>query len=164
CDWRRLRLRRGRRVDPLPRLLVRRVHVRDVRLPAPRRAAGRRAAPDHVGAGGVRRTVRPRAGDRAQPDAVRAPRDAARPRRAARARLYRSGDLARRNGTTLAYLGRRDRQVQVNGFRVELAEIEGALAARPGVAAAGVAATADSSGGYLVAAVVPAGDAEPDPA
>jgi amino acid adenylation domain-containing protein len=80
------------------------------------------------------------------------------------ARMYRSGDLARRNGTTLAYLHRRDRQVQVNGFRVELAEVEGAFAARPGVAAAGAAVTADESGTYLVAVVVPAGDAAPVPA
>ncbi|WP_413754050.1 amino acid adenylation domain-containing protein [Streptomyces sp. R-74717] len=80
------------------------------------------------------------------------------------ARMYRSGDLARRNGTTLAYLGRRDQQVQVNGFRVELAEIEGALSARPGVAAAGAAVTTDSSGAHLVAAVVPEAGATPEPA
>ncbi|GGN93885.1 hypothetical protein GCM10011579_092820 [Streptomyces albiflavescens] len=79
------------------------------------------------------------------------------------ARMYRSGDLARRNGTTLAYLGRRDQQVQVNGFRVELAEIEGALSARPGVAAAGAAVTTDSSGAHLVAVVVPEADATPEP-
>lgn len=80
------------------------------------------------------------------------------------ARMYRSGDLARRNGTTLAYLGRRDQQVQVNGFRVELAEIEGALSARPGVAAAGAAVTTDSSGAHLVAVVVPEAGATPEPA
>lgn len=80
------------------------------------------------------------------------------------ARMYRSGDLARRNGTTLAYLGRRDRQVQVNGFRVELPEIEAALSARPGVAAAGAAVTTDESGAHLVAVVVPAAGAVPDPA
>ncbi|MEU6979153.1 amino acid adenylation domain-containing protein [Streptomyces sp. NPDC046371] len=80
------------------------------------------------------------------------------------ARMYRSGDLARRNGTTLAYLGRRDRQVQVNGFRVELAEIEAALSARPGVDAAGAAVTTDDSGAHLVAVVVPAAGAAPEPA
>ncbi len=79
------------------------------------------------------------------------------------ARMYRSGDLARRNGTTLAYLGRRDRQVQVNGFRVELAETEAALSAQDGVAAAGAAVTADDSGALLVAVVVPAPGAAPDP-
>ncbi|WP_330349310.1 amino acid adenylation domain-containing protein [Streptomyces sp. NBC_00582] len=80
------------------------------------------------------------------------------------ARMYRSGDLARRNGTTLAYLGRRDQQVQVNGFRVELAEIEAAFSARPGVAAAGAAVTADDSGAHLVAVVVPEAGATPEPA
>ncbi|WP_236243925.1 non-ribosomal peptide synthetase [Streptomyces sp. CC210A] len=80
------------------------------------------------------------------------------------ARMYRSGDLARRNGTTLAYLGRRDQQVQVNGFRVELAEIEAALSARPGVGAAGAAVTTDDSGAHLVAVVVPEENATPEPA
>ncbi|WP_069170578.1 non-ribosomal peptide synthetase [Streptomyces griseus] len=80
------------------------------------------------------------------------------------ARMYRSGDLARRNGTALAYLGRRDQQVQVNGFRVELAEIEAALCARPGIAAAGVAVGTDASGAHLVALVVPEAGAAPEPA
>ncbi|MFC9120848.1 non-ribosomal peptide synthetase [Streptomyces sp. NPDC057067] len=80
------------------------------------------------------------------------------------ARMYRSGDLARRNGTTLAYLGRRDQQVQVNGFRVELAEIEAALCTRPGIAAAGVAVGTDDSGAHLVAVVVPEAGATPEPA
>ncbi|WP_433399645.1 amino acid adenylation domain-containing protein [Streptomyces sp. CA-146814] len=80
------------------------------------------------------------------------------------ARMYRSGDLARRNGTTLAYLGRRDQQVQVNGFRVELAEIEAALSARPGVAAAGASVATDDSGAHLVAVVVPEAGVTPEPA
>ncbi|MFI6053448.1 amino acid adenylation domain-containing protein [Streptomyces violascens] len=80
------------------------------------------------------------------------------------ARMYRSGDLARRNGTTLSYLGRRDRQVQVNGFRVELPEIEAAFSAQPGITAAGAAVTTDDSGAHLVAVVVPAPGATPEPA
>ncbi|MGH3763393.1 amino acid adenylation domain-containing protein, partial [Actinophytocola sp.] len=80
------------------------------------------------------------------------------------ARMYRSGDLARRDGTTLSYLGRRDRQVQVNGFRVELAEIEDVLATQPGVAAAGAAVAGDESGAHIVAVVVPAGDTMPSTA
>ncbi|MBB4906170.1 non-ribosomal peptide synthetase [Actinophytocola algeriensis] len=71
------------------------------------------------------------------------------------ARVYRTGDLARRTGTGLSYLGRRDAQVQVNGFRVELSEIEEALTAQPGVAAAAAAAQRDGSGSGIVAVVVP---------
>lgn len=50
------------------------------------------------------------------------------------ARLYRSGDLARRleNGD-LEYLGRIDHQVKIRGFRIELGEIEAAVAAWPKV-------------------------------
>ncbi|MDM5179169.1 amino acid adenylation domain-containing protein [Massilia sp. DJPM01] len=49
-------------------------------------------------------------------------------------RLYRTGDLARwlPNGE-LEYLGRTDLQVKINGLRVELGEVEAALAACGGV-------------------------------
>jgi amino acid adenylation domain-containing protein len=64
------------------------------------------------------------------------------------ARLYRSGDLARRlsNGE-LEYLGRADQQVKVRGYRVELGEIEMALLRHAGVGDAVVDArtTADGS-------------------
>ncbi|WP_213453291.1 non-ribosomal peptide synthetase [Rhizomonospora bruguierae] len=70
------------------------------------------------------------------------------------ARMYRSGDLGRRTGDRLAYLHRRDAQVQVNGFRVELPEIESVLAALPGVAAAAAAVATDDIGHRVVAAVV----------
>lgn len=42
--------------------------------------------------------------------------------------IYRSGDLARlqENGS-IEYLGRIDRQVKINGFRIELSEIENAI-------------------------------------
>ncbi|WP_434299177.1 amino acid adenylation domain-containing protein [Corallococcus exiguus] len=50
-------------------------------------------------------------------------------------RLYRSGDLGRwLPGGIIEFLGRRDEQVKVRGFRVELAEVRAALAEHPGVA------------------------------
>ena len=48
------------------------------------------------------------------------------------ARLYRSGDLARRlESGDLEYLGRIDQQVKIRGFRIELGEIEAALSQQP---------------------------------
>jgi amino acid adenylation domain-containing protein len=70
------------------------------------------------------------------------------------ARMYRSGDIGRRNPDGIAYLGRRDSQFQVNGFRVELGEVEAALVAQLGVAAAAAAAATDDSGTSIVAVVV----------
>nr|AYM54404.1 nonribosomal peptide synthetase [Phaselicystis flava] len=73
------------------------------------------------------------------------------------ARLYRTGDRARwlRDGS-LEFLGRRDHQVKLRGFRVELGEIEAALRQHPGVSACVVAARTAPDGearlvGYLVA-------------
>jgi amino acid adenylation domain-containing protein len=40
---------------------------------------------------------------------------------------YRSGDLGRYDGAEYHYLGRKDRQVQLHGYRVELGEVEAAL-------------------------------------
>lgn len=52
-------------------------------------------------------------------------------------RLFRTGDLCRWSvDGELLYVGRRDFQVQVNGIRVELEEVERALTGVPGVAAA----------------------------
>jgi amino acid adenylation domain-containing protein len=52
-------------------------------------------------------------------------------------RLYATGDLARlRRDGTIEYLGRRDDQVKIKGIRVELGEIEAALASHPDVTAA----------------------------
>ncbi len=60
-------------------------------------------------------------------------------------RLYLTGDLVRRRPDGLEFLGRRDAQVKIRGQRVELAAVEDALAALPGVARA--AATTVRAGG-----------------
>ena len=80
------------------------------------------------------------------------------------ARLYRTGDLCRfETDGILELLGRRDHQVKVRGFRVELAEIETALQRHPGVGeAVAVAHRNGASVARLVAYVQPAaGWAEP---
>ena len=68
-------------------------------------------------------------------------------------RLYKTGDLVRysRSGD-LEYLGRRDAQVKVRGYRVELAEVEAALLAHPEVREAVVLPRGDGDG--LIAYVV----------
>ncbi|MDQ2628765.1 MAG: non-ribosomal peptide synthetase, partial [Actinomycetota bacterium] len=73
-------------------------------------------------------------------------------------RLYRSGDRARW-GTdgVLEFVGRTDHQVKVRGFRVELAELEAALRAAPGVAAAAARTWEQRGATTLAGYVVPAG-------
>jgi thioesterase domain-containing protein len=70
-------------------------------------------------------------------------------------RLYRTGDLARwlPDGNA-EYVGRRDDQLKLRGFRIEPGEVEAALLAVPGVREAVVLADRDTPGGpYLVAGV-----------
>ncbi len=71
------------------------------------------------------------------------------------ARLYRSGDLARRgpNGE-LEYLGRGDHQVKIRGFRIELEEIEAELSRHPGVGECTVQALGAGDDRRLVAYLV----------
>jgi len=73
------------------------------------------------------------------------------------ARLYRTGDRARwRQDGTLELFGRTDTQIKLRGHRIELAEIESALARESGVARAVVAVRDFGPGDRrLVAYVVP---------
>lgn len=48
-------------------------------------------------------------------------------------RLYRTGDFARLVKGSLMYEGRTDSQVKVRGHRVDLSEVERAVAAVPGI-------------------------------
>jgi amino acid adenylation domain-containing protein/non-ribosomal peptide synthase protein (TIGR01720 family) len=72
------------------------------------------------------------------------------------ARLYRSGDLARRlSDGDIEYLGRIDDQVKIRGFRIELGEIESVLAAQAAVREAVVVVSGREKGeARLVAYVV----------
>ncbi|OHW38917.1 non-ribosomal peptide synthetase [Pseudomonas sp. 06C 126] len=76
-------------------------------------------------------------------------------------RVYRSGDLARRDAAGVVhYCGRIDHQVKIRGFRIELGEIESRLLQQPGVRDAVVLAHQGASAQQLVAYIVPA-QAEP---
>ncbi|MDX3855889.1 non-ribosomal peptide synthetase [Streptomyces sp. AK02-01A] len=63
------------------------------------------------------------------------------------ARMYRTGDLCRRlPDGRLEYLGRADGQIKLRGHRIELYEIEAAVAGHPAVAEAAVVLREDVNG------------------
>ncbi|WP_370078368.1 Pls/PosA family non-ribosomal peptide synthetase [Streptacidiphilus sp. MAP12-16] len=71
-------------------------------------------------------------------------------------RVYRSGDLVRADPEGLVFVGRADEQVKLGGRRVELGEVDAALAALPGVRAAAAAVRETAAGGQvLVGYLVP---------
>ncbi|MFA7405788.1 MAG: amino acid adenylation domain-containing protein, partial [Pelobacteraceae bacterium] len=74
-------------------------------------------------------------------------------------RLYRTGDLGRRliDGT-IEFLGRRDGQVKVRGFRTECGEVERALLNHPAVGGAVVVARGEGGARELVAFLLPKGE------
>ncbi|MEU4380017.1 non-ribosomal peptide synthetase [Micromonospora echinofusca] len=71
--------------------------------------------------------------------------------------MYRTGDVVRWGlDGNLVYLGRTDTQVQLRGYRVELAEVEGAFLTHPAVRSCAVAAENDELAAFVV------GDLGPD--
>ena len=78
------------------------------------------------------------------------------------ARLYRSGDLARRRADgDIEFIGRADGQAKLRGFRVEPGEVEAVLKQHAGLRDAAVAVRAEAAGDRLVAYAVPEPGAAP---
>ena len=77
------------------------------------------------------------------------------------ARLYRTGDRARwRADGALEFLGRLDRQLKVNGVRVEPSEVEAAILCHPAIDQAAVQVVRDEKGGARLVAKLKARNAE----
>ncbi|MFO1187985.1 MAG: amino acid adenylation domain-containing protein, partial [Alphaproteobacteria bacterium] len=80
-------------------------------------------------------------------------------------RLYRTGDVGRRLADGgIQLLGRRDHQIKLRGYRIELEDIEAHVRRAPGVAAAAVALQSEAQGDpRLVGYYVVGGSVEPTP-
>ena len=74
-------------------------------------------------------------------------------------RMYRTGDLARvDNEGEILYLGRVDRQIKINGVRIEPGDIESALDSHPLVAQSAVTSKTTANGKALCSFIVPGGN------
>ncbi|GAU08626.1 non-ribosomal peptide synthetase [Desulfoplanes formicivorans] len=97
-------------------------------------------------------------GYRNQPDQTThafVPNPFARDKEGEYARMYRTGDLCRRlPDGTMEFLGRIDNQLSIRGFRIEPAEIEQILLARPEIRSAAVLARPDANGDVVLCAYV----------
>ncbi len=70
-------------------------------------------------------------------------------------KLYKTGDVVRyRSDGNIEFLGRRDGQVKIHGFRIELREVEVVIRDFPGIKDATVAAFENEAGKYLAAYIV----------
>ncbi|MDX3663104.1 amino acid adenylation domain-containing protein [Streptomyces sp. ID05-26A] len=74
---------------------------------------------------------------------------------------YRTGDRVTTRDGQLVFLGRTDHQVKINGYRMELGEIEAALRSLDGVTDAVVVAAPDGGGAVALHAVCLAPDGDP---
>ncbi|MFF5343956.1 amino acid adenylation domain-containing protein [Streptomyces althioticus] len=79
-------------------------------------------------------------------------------------RMYRTGDLGRWTPQGLRYEGRGDRQIKIRGYRVDPAEVEGALLTHPAVSGAVVTPHTDDRGRVYLAAHVTGDHTTPDAA
>ena len=77
-------------------------------------------------------------------------------------KVYRTGDVVRYlPDGTVQFIGRRDAQVKVRGFRIELTEVEEVIRRCPGIRDVTVAAYDDPAGGKFIAAYVVSEDGSP---